>query len=530
LLQPLQQAAQRLKACSCENSHLAMLYPIVSLSDTSPEELGERVASFGVCGPVYVKLSAEWFTYVGKVASDPAASAADDSKARVTELKASAGKWAKDSCRQVDTIVGPFPASQRALAGVLLDSGILRIACPVSSAEDVSDLATLAAEVPAERLGAIVTASSASTEDVVDAISALGRELLGSLGAVYLQIAGDAASGATLVGLVPDGGGAAYKSADRAAAAPAAAPSTERGTALSVAGVKAARAACKPAALALLEVETDEAGAAWAHRAHLDVIAAAQIEPSAANAASASAAAASASASASGLCSIGTTLAMCARSDRRDGLVTTVVSDELGVCLGLVYSSAESIEAAIQGRRGIYWSRSRGGLWRKGDSSGMIQTLVRARLDCDSDALLFNVRQAGDPPSFCHLLTRTCWGGDRSIGALQRVLESRLVSAPTGSYTKRLFDDEELLRAKLLEEAQELSEAKDRDHAAAETADVIYFALVAAVSKGASLEDVQDHLHWRSRKVQRRPGNAKPERIQAAADFFAAKSKAAGQH
>ena len=48
--------------------------------------------------------------------------------------------------------------------------------------------------------------------------------------------------------------------------------------------------------------------------------------------------------------------------------------------------------------RGIYYSRSRGGLWRKGDSSGAVQELLALDFDCDSDALRFIVRQRGDPP------------------------------------------------------------------------------------------------------------------------------------
>lgn len=59
-------------------------------------------------------------------------------------------------------------------------------------------------------------------------------------------------------------------------------------------------------------------------------------------------------------------------SDRFDGLWPTVVCDEHGVALGLVYSSAESLAAAVDERRGIYWSRSRGELWRKGETSGAI--------------------------------------------------------------------------------------------------------------------------------------------------------------
>src|SRR5690606_32581819 len=56
-------------------------------------------------------------------------------------------------------------------------------------------------------------------------------------------------------------------------------------------------------------------------------------------------------------------------SDRPDGLWPTVICDEHGVALGLAYSNAESVREAVKTRRGVYWSRSRGGLWVKGESS-----------------------------------------------------------------------------------------------------------------------------------------------------------------
>jgi phosphoribosyl-ATP pyrophosphohydrolase/phosphoribosyl-AMP cyclohydrolase/histidinol dehydrogenase len=184
-----------------------------------------------------------------------------------------------------------------------------------------------------------------------------------------------------------------------------------------------------------------------------------------------------------------------------------------------VYSSSASLAEAVRVGRGVYHSRSRGGLWRKGDSSGAVQELLALRLDCAADAVLCTVRQRGAPPAFCHLATRSCWGADGGLPALQRVLQARRdggAAAPPGSYTRRLFDDAALLRSKLLEEAQELAEAADPDHVAAEAADLIYFALVAAVKGGADLADVERHLDRRALKLARRPGNAKPERIAAA--------------
>lgn len=83
------------------------------------------------------------------------------------------------------------------------------------------------------------------------------------------------------------------------------------------------------------------------------------------------------------------------KSDRQDGLYPTVVSNERGVCLGLVYSSDESIHKAIQSGAGVYYSRSHKGLWVKGATSGDTQELIDIRWDCDADALQFTVKQKG---------------------------------------------------------------------------------------------------------------------------------------
>jgi len=194
------------------------------------------------------------------------------------------------------------------------------------------------------------------------------------------------------------------------------------------------------------------------------------------------------------------------RSDRPDGLWPTVVADESGRVLGLVYSDLESVRAAVRERRGAYHSRSRG-LWIKGLSSGDTQELIRIDADCDRDALRFRVRQAGG--GFCHRGTRSCFGEARGLAALLETLRGRLSDAPEGSYTRRLLDDPGLLAAKLREEASELADAAP-DQAAHEAADLIYFAAVAMTRAGVTLEQVERELDLRGLRITRRPGDAKP--------------------
>lgn len=222
-------------------------------------------------------------------------------------------------------------------------------------------------------------------------------------------------------------------------------------------------------------------------------------------------------------------MSYCLQTDRTDGLYTTVVCDNHDVCLGLVYSNEESLRTAVCCGRGVYWSRSRSSLWRKGDTSGMHQDLIAIRCDCDGDALRFTVVQNGDPPAFCHLMTRTCWGQNRGIHKLEAMLVDRKKSAPQGSYTARLFADPSLLQKKLLEEVQELVEAQEPDHIAAEAADVLYFMMTRCVAGGVGLREIEQHLDKRSLKITRRPGLAKDWRTEQAQKLLGGQGEGASK-
>ncbi|KAI9806440.1 MAG: trifunctional histidinol dehydrogenase [Piccolia ochrophora] len=194
------------------------------------------------------------------------------------------------------------------------------------------------------------------------------------------------------------------------------------------------------------------------------------------------------------------------KSDRPDGLFTTLVTDERGTALGLVYSSLDSIQESLKTGRGVYHSRKRG-LWYKGDSSGDIQELVSIETDCDEDCLKFTVRQKGR--GFCHLANATCFGPYRGLSRLQQTLKSRKASAPADSYTARLFASSQLLRAKIMEEANELCDATTKEDVAFEAADLIYFAMTKCIGAGVSLEEIERNLDLKSTRVKRRKGDAK---------------------
>lgn len=193
-------------------------------------------------------------------------------------------------------------------------------------------------------------------------------------------------------------------------------------------------------------------------------------------------------------------------SDRPDQLWPTVVCDEDGHALGLAYSSLESLREAVDRRRGIYQSRSRG-LWVKGETSGDSQELLEVRPDCDRDALRFTVRQRGR--GFCHRGTWTCWGPAGGLEALERRLAGRLSSADTQSYSRRMVSEPGLLGCKLDEEADELGRARQPEEVVWESADLLYFTALKLASAGVAWREVLRELDRRDRVTRRRDGSRK---------------------
>ncbi len=199
---------------------------------------------------------------------------------------------------------------------------------------------------------------------------------------------------------------------------------------------------------------------------------------------------------------LGDAVAACLRSDRPDGLWPTVVTNERGQALGLAYSNHDSVAASLETGDVTYWSRSRNELWQKGLTSGATQRLVRMDADCDDDALRFTVTQAGR--GFCHLDQTSCFGDFDGFAELERRLLDRVENAPDGSFTKRLFDDRELLASKITEEASELNDATDRADIVHEAADVLFFVMTRLAAEGIPLDDIERELDRRSFKVTRR--------------------------
>ena len=92
----------------------------------------------------------------------------------------------------------------------------------------------------------------------------------------------------------------------------------------------------------------------------------------------------------------------------KDGLVPAIAQETgTGKILMMAWMNRESLELTVNEGRAIYWSRSRGKLWRKGEESGHVQTLKDIRLDCDNDVVLLEVEQLGGIA--CHTGRHNCF-------------------------------------------------------------------------------------------------------------------------
>jgi phosphoribosyl-AMP cyclohydrolase / phosphoribosyl-ATP pyrophosphohydrolase len=200
-----------------------------------------------------------------------------------------------------------------------------------------------------------------------------------------------------------------------------------------------------------------------------------------------------------------------------DGLVPAIVQDVVdGRVLMLAYMDAEALAATIETGDVHFHSRSRGRLWRKGETSGNVLRLVDLSIDCDGDALLVAADRAGPT---CHRGTRSCFDRDDApaeratqgfawLETLWSTIASRAAERPAGSYTTSLLDGGvDATGRKVTEEATELLlAAKDdatasteatREALAGEAADLLYHALVLLAERDLPPAAVIDTLRSR---------------------------------
>jgi len=203
------------------------------------------------------------------------------------------------------------------------------------------------------------------------------------------------------------------------------------------------------------------------------------------------------------------------------GLVPCVVQDHAsGEVLTLGYMNEEALRRTVETGEVHFFSRSRGELWHKGETSGNFQRVRQLRYDCDGDALVALVAPAGPA---CHTGERSCFyrelGGSADTGkdapraegepepaahealaSLERTLRDRQAERPEGSYTVELLADPERLAEKVTEEAEEVTRAgreESEQRVAEEAADLLYHLSVLLLSRGVDQADVLEVLNGR---------------------------------
>jgi len=192
------------------------------------------------------------------------------------------------------------------------------------------------------------------------------------------------------------------------------------------------------------------------------------------------------------------------------GLVPCVMQDaRTGEVLTLAYMNEEALARTRATGEVHFWSRSRGELWRKGETSGNTMRLRALRYDCDEDALLALVDPAGPA---CHTGERTCfYGGDtelqayEALPALERTVAERARAVDAGeelvgSYTAELLGDPPRIGDKVREEAAEVARAareEPDERVREEAADVLYHLTVLLRSRDMSLADAFEVLNER---------------------------------
>lgn len=192
--------------------------------------------------------------------------------------------------------------------------------------------------------------------------------------------------------------------------------------------------------------------------------------------------------------------------DKMDGLLPAIVQDAgTGQVLMLGYMNAEALEATLSSGFATFYSRSKGRLWQKGETSGNRLAVRGVFADCDEDALL--VKAVPEGPT-CHLGTTSCFSEEGADGVgfltrLARIVHQRAESGDETSYTARLLGgDPARLAQKIGEEGVELALAavtRDAAGCVEEAADLLYHLTVLMEAKGFSWDDVTAKLRERHR-------------------------------
>lgn len=187
------------------------------------------------------------------------------------------------------------------------------------------------------------------------------------------------------------------------------------------------------------------------------------------------------------------------------GLVPVVVQDAATLqVLTLAYMDRAALDETIASGEATFFSRSRGGRWRKGETSGDLLYVVSITADCDADAIVLGVKPVGNA---CHLNRTSCFGeadapGLGRIARLERTIAERAAADPSESWTARLIaQGPKRIAQKVGEEGVETAlagVAGPDEELASEAADLIYHLLVLLHARNMVFQDVLDVLASRA--------------------------------
>ncbi|MHB8446465.1 MAG: bifunctional phosphoribosyl-AMP cyclohydrolase/phosphoribosyl-ATP diphosphatase HisIE [Rudaea sp.] len=191
--------------------------------------------------------------------------------------------------------------------------------------------------------------------------------------------------------------------------------------------------------------------------------------------------------------------------DKQNGLLPTIVQDAATLrVLMLGYVNRNALRATLSSRKATFFSRSRGKLWMKGESSGNALDVVQVAADCDRDALLVLAQPLGPT---CHHGTPSCFSPyvpSNMIGELDAVVAQRASEHTVGSYTQKLFESGIVrIAQKVGEEGVETALAAvtaSDEELLGEAADLVYHLIVLLRARGLSIRDVDTTLRERHGK------------------------------
>lgn len=189
----------------------------------------------------------------------------------------------------------------------------------------------------------------------------------------------------------------------------------------------------------------------------------------------------------------------CIDWDKVGGMVPVIAQSPAGEVLMMGYSNKEALQKTFKDGKLTFFSRTRNTLWTKGETSGHFLELVKLRADCDRDTILATVIPHG---GVCHTGSFSCFSGEAdeksSMERLYGTIAERFANPRPGSYTATLNDKR--VREKVMEEAEELTEAEGKDEVIWEAADLLYFASVLMYKEGVTWQDVYNELDRRHKK------------------------------